>query len=51
VVCSGTETIALVDRRWPEYGIGGFLKSPSLKLLPLLRPGEASVETANITVQ
>jgi 4-hydroxy-3-polyprenylbenzoate decarboxylase len=48
VVCSGIETIALVDRRWPEYGIGGFLKSPSLRLLPLLRPGEASVETANI---
>jgi len=51
VVCSGMETIALVDRRWTEYGIGGFFESPSLKLLPLLRPGEASVETANITVR
>jgi 3-polyprenyl-4-hydroxybenzoate decarboxylase len=48
VVCSGIETIALVDRRWPEYGTGGFIKSPSLKLLPLLKPGEASVESANI---
>ena len=51
VVCSGIETIALVDRKWPEYGIGGFIKSPSLKLLPLLRPGKASVETANTLMQ
>lgn len=51
VVCSDIETIALVDRRWHEYGIGGFIKSPSLKLLPLSRPGAASVETANIIVQ
>jgi 4-hydroxy-3-polyprenylbenzoate decarboxylase len=49
VVCSGEETIALVDRRWPEYNAGEFQKSPSLKLLPLVRPGEASVETPNTT--
>ncbi len=47
VVCSDSETIALVDRRWNEYGAGDFLPSPSLKLLPLLRPGEASVRPAN----
>jgi 4-hydroxy-3-polyprenylbenzoate decarboxylase len=44
VVCSDMETIALVDRRWNEYGTGSFLESPSLKLLPLVKPGEASVE-------
>lgn len=43
VVCSDKATIDLVNRRWVEYGAGEFLKSPSLKLLPLLRPGEAAV--------
>lgn len=51
VVCSDLETITLVDRRWPEYGTGEFYKSPSLKLLPLVRPGEASVETINAAVR
>jgi len=51
VVCSDPETIALVDRRWPEYGVGDFRESPSLKLLPLLRPGEAAVESANDPVK
>ena len=47
VVCSDPETIGLVDRRWIEYSIGEFITSPSLRLLPLVRPGKASVETAN----
>lgn len=47
VVCSDPETIELVNRRWSEYGIGEFLTSPSLRLLPLVRPGNASVETVN----
>jgi 4-hydroxy-3-polyprenylbenzoate decarboxylase len=47
IVCSDSETIELVDHRWNEYGLGPFLESPSLRLLPLLRPGEASVETVN----
>jgi len=51
VVCSDIETIGLVDRRWTEYGAGQFHKSPSLKLLPLLKPGEASVETDNVSVK
>jgi len=51
VVCSDAETIGLADRRWPEYGVGEFHKSPSLKLLPLLKPGKASVETANAAVK
>ena len=49
VVCSAPETIELVNSRWTEYGIGPFIESPSLKLLPLVRPGEASVETAKTT--
>jgi 4-hydroxy-3-polyprenylbenzoate decarboxylase len=51
VVCSDPETIGLADRRWPEYGVGQFHKSPSLKLLPLLKPGEASVDKANVAVK
>jgi 3-polyprenyl-4-hydroxybenzoate decarboxylase len=47
VVCSDTETIDLVDRRWKDYNIGEFRQSPSLRVLPLLRPGLASVETEN----
>ena len=47
VVCSAGTTIDLVDRRWKEYNIGEFHSSPSLRVLPLLRPGLASVETDN----
>lgn len=43
VVCSDNQTIELVNRRWSEYGLGPLVESPSLRLLPLLRPGEASV--------
>mgnify|MGYP001446101815 CR=1 FL=1 len=46
VVCSAPETIELADRRWDEYNLGDFRKSPSLRLLPLVRPGEAAIETA-----
>lgn len=49
VVCSSPETISLVDKRWKEYGLGPLVESPSLKLLPLLKPGEASVETVKAT--
>ena len=34
VVCSDSETIELVDRRWNEYNVGELHKSPSLKVLP-----------------
>jgi 4-hydroxy-3-polyprenylbenzoate decarboxylase len=47
VVCSDRETIGLVDRRWPEYGLGATVESPSLRLIPLVRPGRASVDTEN----
>ncbi|MEZ4998163.1 MAG: hypothetical protein R2758_12110 [Bacteroidales bacterium] len=49
MVCSDQETIELVDARWPEYGLGPVVESPSLRLLPLVRPGEASVETSNVS--
>ncbi|MCU0379053.1 MAG: menaquinone biosynthesis decarboxylase [Bacteroidales bacterium] len=48
VVCSDRETIDLVNRRWKEYNIGEFVKSPSQKLLPLLHPGEAAVNIDKI---
>jgi 4-hydroxy-3-polyprenylbenzoate decarboxylase len=47
VVCSARPTIDLVDRRWKEYNIGEFHNSPSLRVLSLLRPGLASVETGS----
>jgi 4-hydroxy-3-polyprenylbenzoate decarboxylase len=51
VVCSAPETIELVDTRWPEYSLGPLIKSPSLRLLPLLRLGEAAVGTANVLAE
>ncbi len=36
VVTSSPETILLVDRRWPEYGLGEFIPSPSIRYAPLL---------------
>ncbi len=36
VVTSSRETIDLVDRRWSEYGLGGFAASPSERYLPLV---------------
>lgn len=44
VVCSDNETIEKVDRRWNEYNAGTFIKSPSLKLFPLVQPGDAAVK-------
>ncbi|MDR2885275.1 MAG: menaquinone biosynthesis decarboxylase [Rikenellaceae bacterium] len=44
VVTSSAETIALVDRRWADYGLGGFIPSPSLRYTPLLFPGGAEAE-------
>ena len=36
VVTSSEQTIALVDRRWKEYGLGEFVESPSLRYRRLL---------------
>ncbi len=43
VVAMDTETIAMVDRRWAEYGLGEFLASPSRKYRKLLLSDGASV--------
>ena len=37
VVTSAAGTIALVGRRWPEYGLGAFVESPSRRYRELLR--------------
>lgn len=47
VVCSAPETVELVDRRWSEYNLGDLHRSPSLKLLPLVRPGGAAIQKEN----
>ena len=44
IVTMDEETIALVDRRWDEYGIGDFLTSPSVKYRKQLYPGGAVAE-------
>ena len=44
IVISSPETIALVDSRWSEYGLGDFIPSPSLKYLPLQHGNSAEYE-------
>ena len=36
VVTMDQETIHVVDKKWPDLGLGGFIKSPSLKYHPLV---------------
>lgn len=36
VVTASEDTVALVDRRWPEYGLGAFVASPSRRYRRLL---------------
>lgn len=36
VVTASEDTVALVDRRWPEYGLGAFVASPSQRYRRLL---------------
>jgi 4-hydroxy-3-polyprenylbenzoate decarboxylase len=44
IVCMDEDTIALVDKRWYEYGIGRFIESPSIKYRKQLYKGEAVAE-------
>ncbi len=39
VVCSDSDTISAIDKRWDKLGIGDFINSPSLKFRLLLRNG------------
>jgi len=43
VVASLPETIAAVDRRWAEYGLGELLNSPSLRYLPIVYSKKAEI--------
>jgi hypothetical protein len=38
-----TKTIELVDKKWESYGIGEFVKSPSLKFQKLIVGSDAVV--------
>ena len=40
VAVSSREIVSLVDRRWPEYGLGEFVVSPSERYRPLLLSGK-----------
>ena len=42
-VVMDTRTVERVDSRWPSYGLGEFVPSPSLKYRPLLRGDKAAV--------
>ena len=39
VVCSDSNTIETIDRKWESLGIGQLIPSPSLKFLRLARNG------------
>jgi 4-hydroxy-3-polyprenylbenzoate decarboxylase len=47
VVCSDNETITQVDKKWSSYGIGEYVKSPSLKYCRLTLKGKDEVLTGN----
>ncbi len=44
IVTADDKTIKLVDDKWEKYGIGKFIKSPSLKYKPLILSKTAIVE-------
>jgi 4-hydroxy-3-polyprenylbenzoate decarboxylase len=39
VVCSGNETISVIDKKWDSLGIGEFISSPSIRYIRLSRKG------------
>lgn len=47
VVCSGEETIKIIDQKWESLGIGPFIPSPSLKTTNLIHGGGAEVSLQN----
>jgi 4-hydroxy-3-polyprenylbenzoate decarboxylase len=47
VVVSSTETVALVDSRWEEYGLGEFIGSPSTKYRTLVKGEGAEIGAGN----
>mgnify|MGYP003623266743 FL=1 len=43
IVASSEQTIRLVDFRWADYGMGGFIPSPSAHYRRLLKSGKAEI--------
>jgi O-6-methylguanine DNA methyltransferase len=43
IVCASGETVAAVDARWEQLGLGTFIASPSLRYRHLLQKGAAAV--------
>jgi hypothetical protein len=43
VVCSGDETINIIDQKWDSFGIGSLIMSPSLKYRALCREGKDEI--------
>jgi 4-hydroxy-3-polyprenylbenzoate decarboxylase len=43
VVCSDPVTIEKIDGKWDAMGFNGFVASPSLKTIKLLRKGRAEI--------
>jgi 4-hydroxy-3-polyprenylbenzoate decarboxylase len=43
VVCSGEETINIIDQKWGSLGIGSLIVSPSLKYKALCREGKDEI--------
>ncbi len=48
VVCSDTETISGIDKKWGSLGIGEFIDSPSVKYQGLCRKGREEIEVGGI---
>jgi len=46
IIVADDETIAAVDEKWKELGLGGFLPSPSLKFKDQLYGEEAIAPSA-----
>ncbi len=44
VVCSDYPSIESIDRKWDSLGLGGFIPSPSLKAMKLLRNGQDYID-------
>lgn len=43
VVCSGRETISVINSKWESLGIGDFIPSPSERYMGLCRPGSDEI--------
>jgi 4-hydroxy-3-polyprenylbenzoate decarboxylase len=48
VVCSGTETISAIDRKWESLGLGPIVYSPSLKYTVLSREGNEEIKVHGV---